>query len=58
MSRESFRVGSSFDDGRADGQIRDKVPVHDIDVQHGSATSLHALDFVGQSIARGTRSTA
>ena len=37
-----------LDDRRPQRQVRNKVPVHDIDVQHGRAGPFHPFNFIGQ----------
>ena len=38
-----------FHNRRADRQVRDEVAIHDVDVQHGCASALHARDFFAKA---------
>src|SRR5207244_13410352 len=48
VERQLRNRAKSFDHGRAEGDVRDEVAVHDIDVDDGAAAALGRRDFVSQ----------
>ena len=48
IQRKLGCAAKRFHDGRSEGQVGDKMAVHDVDVDHGAAARGCLCDLVGQ----------